>query len=331
MRSFIRTVAFAPLLLLSAIPSATSSATPNRGDNSTSSAELSNRLIVELPGTWLENIAVRPNGNLLLTTLSPNATLYEVSKLDSDKPTIDRVFTADSVTAFLGISEIGVDKYAIAAGNLTEDVTGIEGSWGVWTVDFASSCGPKPQKPIPIPSAKFLNGLSSVPGHDDLALVADSATGVAYHVNITSGEAKISQDFDEMKAAPGGALPIGLNGLHMRKGHLYFTNLSTHTFFRVKANSDGTTADGAKVETVAKIASQGLDDFIFGPGEEDTAWLATNADGSLVATSLAGEQRVFGRSAADGKVLYVATGEGKVQAFDTSKFAPLRSVADTCN
>ena len=335
MRFLLHTVAVAPLLLLSAMPSAAGFATLDGRDNS--SAELPSRLIVQLQDTWFESIAVRPNGNLLLTTVLPNATLYEVSHLDSNRFSINPIFTVDSITSFSGISEIGDDKYAIAGGSL-EGLNGIEGSWGVWTVDFTHSCRPQLKESIPLPGARFLNGLSSVPGYSDLALIADSTNGVVYHVNVTSGDTKISQSFDEMKATPGNPFGIGLNGLHMHKGYLYFTNLSTHTFYRVKVNSDGATADGSQVEIVATIASETLDDFAFGPGEEDTAWLATNTDGSIVAASLAGEMRVvaggansttiqgdtscqFGRSATDTDVLYVATSEGKVQAFDTSKFS----------
>lgn len=335
MHFLIHTVAVAPLLLLSAMPSTAGFATLDRRDNS--SAELPSRLIVQLQDTWFESIAVRPNGNLLLTTVLPNATLYEVSHLDSNSPSINPIFTVDSITSFSGISEIGDDKYAIAGGSL-EGLNGIEGSWGVWTVDFTHSCRPQLKEAIPLPGARFLNGLSSVPGYSDLAVVADSTNGVVYHVNVTSGDTKISQSFDEMKATAGNPFGIGINGLHMHKGYLYFTNLSTHTFYRVKVNSDGTTADGSQVEIVAKIASETLDDFAFGPGEEDTAWLATNTDGSIVAASLAGEMRVvaggansttipgdtscqFGRGATDTDVLYVATSEGKVQAFDTSRFS----------
>ncbi|KAL7952550.1 hypothetical protein V8C34DRAFT_299073 [Trichoderma compactum] len=55
-------------------------------------------VVAQFPaGAWIENIAVRANGNLLLTSFLPDATLYEVSDLGSLSPTVSCLFTIDTV------------------------------------------------------------------------------------------------------------------------------------------------------------------------------------------------------------------------------------------
>lgn len=325
------------LLLLSS----TAYAAPSTPDGQTP-IQLPHRLVTQFPvGTWIENLAVRSNGNLLLTSLTPNASVYEVSSPDSKHPHVKILFTLDSVSSLLGINEVSNDKFAILAGNFTEK-GGIKGTWGVWTADFTQTSAPKPKFVTALPDGLLPNGLAVVPGYQDLALISDSTNGLVYRVNLDTNTVQVSQDFPEMKPNSSNSLPIGINGLHIHKGYLYFTNLATHTFFKIKVNQDGTTAGGAKVEAVTVVSSTQLDDFIFGPDNEDTAWLATNADNSVVAVNSKGKTQVvaggkgsdavpadtacqFGRNKGDGRVLYVSTGGGKseggkVEAIDTSNF-----------
>ncbi|KAK2592461.1 hypothetical protein QQS21_009840 [Conoideocrella luteorostrata] len=309
----------------------------------TANIELPHRLVHQFPvGTWIENIAVRRNGNLLLTGLSPNATLYEVSHPDSKKPSTKTLFTLSTVSSLLGIAEVSNDRFAFLGGNFTTTEGGVKGTWGVWTVDFTHHISPKPRLAASLPDAILPNGMTTIPGHKELALVADSTNGLVYTVNVDTGKVQVTHDFPEMKPTSHNPPAIGINGLHIRRGYLYFTNLLTHTLFKLKINNDGTTASGAKVETVAVVNSTALDDFTFGPGSRDIAWLTTNPSNSVVAVSRNGQAKVvaggpssstvpgatacqFGRKNNDGKILYVTTSGGEtkggtVQAIDTTKF-----------
>lgn len=305
------------------------------------------RLIHQFPkGVWIENIAVRRNGNLLLTTLTPNASLYQVINPASKNPSTELLFTTKSVNSFLGISELCRDRFAILGGNHTP-TAGLPGQWSVWTVDFTSRRSKSPQLAETLPDAVLLNGASSVPGFPNLILAADSTRGVVFRVNMITHMIDITQDLPEMKPRNGTALPIGINGLRMRGNHLYFTNSATHTFYRIRVNKNGTTTIGAKVETVNVIDASFADDFAFGPGLEPTAWVVTNYNDSIVAVRSNGQAQEFaggvgspiipsdtscrfGRTLADRSTLYVTTAGtesagGKVEAIDVSGGRRLRS------
>lgn len=299
------------------------------------------RLIHQFPeNVWIENIAVRHNGNLLLTTLTPNASLYEVINPASKNPSTELRFTETSVDSFFGIAELSPDKFAILGGNHTP-TAGLPGQWSVWTVDFARHNGIKPQLAATLPDAVLLNGASPVPGFPDFILAADSTRGVVFRVNVRTHKVDITQDLPEMKPRSDTAISIGINGLRIRGNHLYFTNSATHAFYRIKVNKDGTTVNGAKVETVSVIDASFADDFAFGPGLDSTAWVVTNSDDSIVAVHSNGQSQEvaggvgspiipsdtscrFGRTLADASMLYVTTAGtgsagGKVEAIDVSR------------
>lgn len=310
---------------------------------SLAATDLPHRVVHQFPaGIWLENIAVRPNGNLLLTTLTPNASIYEVVNPDSQNPSVNMLFTIPSVNGLLGIAETAPDSFAFVGGNFTP-TSGIQGTWGLFTTQFLPNSQPRPTFVTGLPDARLLNGMSSVAGHPELALAADSTNGLVYRVNLLSKAVQISQDYPEMKPDPASGLPIGINGVHMHGGYLYFTNFPHHTFYRIRVNPDATTALGAKVETVAVVNSSLADDFAFGPLMSNTAWITTNAGSSLVAVAPNGQMETvagssdasavpadtscaFGRKATDMNVLYVATAGsggqgGKIEAVDTTRLS----------
>ncbi|KAK6216130.1 hypothetical protein LQW54_003906 [Pestalotiopsis sp. IQ-011] len=70
-------------------------------------------LIFNLTDVNFENSIVRPNGNLLLTTIN-NGSLFEIDPT-SISPEVHIVATFGGANV-LGISSIGTDRYAIAGG-----------------------------------------------------------------------------------------------------------------------------------------------------------------------------------------------------------------------
>ncbi|KAI5456312.1 hypothetical protein BGZ63DRAFT_366961 [Mariannaea sp. PMI_226] len=325
-------------------------ASPGSDPHQFHSVTLPNHEVTQFPvGTWIENIAVRANGNLLLTSLTPNASLYEV--LDpacaaSRHPKVTRRFTIASITSLLGIAETGDDVFALAGGNFTTTTGGVKGTWGLWAVDFtAKGHNSKPKLITPIPDAVLLNGATSVPQRRKIVLIADSALGLVWRVDTVTRKYDIAIRVPEMKPGSSSPTSIGINGLHIHKGYLYWTNLSTTTFYKIRFTKEGYPARGAKVETVVKLSASRLDDFIFGPGKSNTAWVATNSDNRVFAVEPNGDNIVvagggggsdsnevpgatackFGRTRRDAKVLYVTTSGGstqggKVQGIDTTGF-----------
>ncbi|EON97825.1 putative six-bladed beta-propeller -like protein [Phaeoacremonium minimum UCRPA7] len=144
------------------------------------------------------------------------------------------------------------------------------------------------------------------------------------------------------------ALQIGINGIKVFHGYLYWANSFEATIYRLKLDAKGYAAKGAKVEPVAVVDAAFIDDFTI--DSTGVIWAATNLDnrvlaikpfgenvvveGSLTELTVAGDTAAaFGRLKADKKVLYVSTSGaegapvngtitegGKVVAIDTSGF-----------
>lgn len=348
-------IAVCELLALAASP-AVASPSIHRSRHVESSL-LPNRVIAQFPaGTWIENLAVRPNGNLLLTSFMPDATLYEVSDLDCPSPTVTRLFTVDTITSFLGITETSTDVFAIAGGNFSETTGGVKGTAGLWAVDFTHGKPSHPKLITSLPNAVLLNGATTVPQKSHLVLLADSILNVIWRVDVNKRTVDKAVQFPPQSTAPSQPVTIGINGIHIHDGYLWFTNDTATTnkatgdletsMYRIKIDKNGGIAHNTAAEKALTLPSSAMDDFIYGPGDEDTKWIATNSENKVFAVASDGRYAVvagatnsfevakatacqFGRTRRDSHILYVSTGGetingntegGKVQAIDTTGF-----------
>ncbi|KAF8191976.1 hypothetical protein K438DRAFT_1830318 [Mycena galopus ATCC 62051] len=283
------------------------------------------QLVFQTPnGQSLENLAVRPSSQLLITsTLSP--TLYTLDPTAAN-PTLDEVFTFPNASALTGIAQYRPDVYAIVASELNgTSIMVAPGSVVIWSLDFTSGGTPTARRAARIPQSVLANGLSTVPGHPDLVLAADSILGAAFEVNVRTGAVRILiQDAAMAPIGPSGPPPaLGINGLHVRAGLLYFTNTQRETFSRVPFGGG----------TVEELGSGAFDDFAF--DSEGRAWVATNPGALTLFTQLKNgtweeetavntvlngtSSAAFGRDGArETKILYATTRAGQIVAVDTS-------------
>ncbi|KAK1238196.1 hypothetical protein MKX08_002775 [Trichoderma sp. CBMAI-0020] len=318
---------------------------------------LPNRVIAQFPaGTWVENIAVRSNGNLLFTTILPNASLYEASALDCQTPTITRLFTVDTITSFAGITETSEDVFAVIGGNFSLTTGVIKGTFGLWKADFTHGQPAYAELIASLPDAALPNGATTVPQNNHLVLLADSLLNVVWRVDVKKGTVDKAAQFSPESDLSGASGIIGINGLHVYDGYLWFTN-STATInavtgdpetsiYRIKVDGNGVAAHNTSPEKALTLPSEGMDDFTFGPGERDIKWIAGNVENKIFAATPDGKYAVvagasnsfevatatackFGRTRRDSHVLYVTTAGGtingtteggKVQAIDTTGF-----------
>ncbi|KAK7923167.1 hypothetical protein PG985_007238 [Apiospora marii] len=302
------------------------------------------------PGTWVENIAVRPNGDLLVTILSSAAQLYLVQRPYSDQPSVSLVHHfRDQVQGLLGIAETRPDTFLVA-GSRT-NLTAQPNASAVFEVVFnnnaahhgtTTSTSTSTRLVANITEAIVLNGAAALPGcgrGHDILLVADSILGQVFRVDAATGHYDVAIKVPEMQGTA--TAPTGINGLRVHEGYLYFSNSATLSIYRVKINRDGSlAADEPAVETVATIAGEVfLDDFAI--GADGTIWAASNKGNTTYAISPDGKKVVpvlggadsdvvrgdtaaaFGRTGQDRRVLYVTTSmPGKVVAVDASKYRP---------
>ncbi|KAF2023868.1 hypothetical protein EK21DRAFT_50622, partial [Setomelanomma holmii] len=287
--------------------------------------------------TWLENIAVRANGDLLVTQLAPEPVLYTVKKPASSNAALEAVYqwNEPNVTKLLGITETNPDTFAIIAGNATANAKGYPGTFSVWEAKFTASktSSPVVRKIANIPEAKFLNGVVPLPEHPEILLIADSQFGRLFRLDTRTGTSEIVADRPELKPYPerqNKTVGFGINGVGIRDDYLYFSNSNLVTIFRIPITRDGYIArhGEAQVEVYAdlSVATIFVDDFTF--FDDGTLWAVSNDGSTIVAVSpdgtkiqsvagsidqltiAGGTAGAFGRTKQDRHVLYVSTAGG---------------------
>jgi sugar lactone lactonase YvrE len=187
-------------------------------------------------------------------------------------------------------------------------------------------------KIVDIPSAGFLNGMTAVPSVPGVLLTADSGDGLIYRIDTSSKTWSVFLDDPTLKPNLTAAVKLGVNGVHVRGGHLYFDNtFQSPLLARVPYHSENATAAGP-VEILFESATFPLsegrgqaDDFTF--DRAGNIWLSS-ASSSVVKldlkkrtqTLIAGgpddvvllgsTSTAFGRTGKDRDVLYITTNGG---------------------
>ncbi|EXL73137.1 hypothetical protein FOPG_11481 [Fusarium oxysporum f. sp. conglutinans race 2 54008] len=242
-------------------------------------------------GTFLENIATRSNGDILTTELWPSAAIYTIRNPHTGHNSLQKLFSVTSIQSIYGLTQVkssrrGTETFIFVGGNSTSPGNTITGSFGAWAVDFdllnndfrlrkVSDMGT---------DSRFLNGVTAIPGISDIVLVADSANGLVGRLNITTGifDTSAFRYPLEMDPVEGARLPIGVNGIKIRGGHLYWTNSFQASIYRIAITPNGYPAKGTRPEIVADLSNGVgfLDDFSF--DFRGNIYAATNLDNSIV-------------------------------------------------
>jgi hypothetical protein len=204
-------------------------------------------LLYQFPNnTWLENFAIRPNGQLLITLI----TTPEIYLWDPLAPSeVTHITTLPSYISLLGITAPIPDVYYFVAGNWTSTSGTVAGSFAIWKLDMRVST-PQTTKIMNLPKASFLNGLDTLSSSEGTLLVADSGLGLIWKVNIFTRTYDVFIDVPEMKIPANSTLQLGVNGIQIFQNYFYFTSMTQELFCRISLNSTHNTSHGA-VETLA--------------------------------------------------------------------------------
>ncbi len=303
-------------------------------------ASLPIRTLYQFPqGTWIENIAVRPNGQLLLTLVN-TPELYILDPTLGAPPTL--VYRFPGALALTGIAEFSPDVFAVTVGNysLTSGLT--PGSWAVWRVDLRGYSAsfpndsvtptyPHVSKIADIIEAKFLNGMSQL--SERHVLLGDLRAGVVYRLDVNTGVYAVVIADGLTAAVPQAPFGIvGINGLHVHDGYLYFTNTGQNLFAKIRIYADGTPAGNASLIAHKPAPTDYYDDFTF--GAHGAVYLVTGSGNSVERLSQSGKREMiiagslnstllaeptacaFGRGVSNNGVLYVVTAGGLATPVD---------------
>lgn len=233
----------------------------------------------------LENIALRGNGDILVTSVA-SPTLFGLSSQGENTPV--PVAEIPGVTGLLGIAELEKDVFYVVGSNLTST----EDSNGVWRVDIRNFQAAEDGNIIQpastslvtrITSALQLNGMARLASNDTKnLLISDSAQGNVIRLNVDTKAVDTIIEEPEMAPLTTG-LSIGVNGIRIRDNKLYFVSLDQGLFARVPISL----ASGATVGPVETLASNITfgDDFSLSK-DGKRAYVATNGPQEVIGVDL---------------------------------------------
>jgi hypothetical protein len=248
--------------------------------------------------TWVENIAIRKNGQLLVSIVTA-PDLYLIDPLTSAlNPTSANTATlvhsfAPNFTTVLGITEVQPDHFYVIAGNLSlSPLSEGLGTYTVWSVDLQTynptlNAGAVVKEIAALTTAGLLNGMSTLDALKGLVVLADSVEGAIWLVDVNTGD--YSKLLQEPEMAPPAGQILGINGIRVLPpsgdtAYIYFDNQGAATFYRVPI-SLSTLQKTGPVETLASNVT--IDDFALDE-ENKKAYLAGSAVNSLLKISLNG-------------------------------------------
>lgn len=297
----------------------------------------------------VENLAVRRNGQILITTAAPAAQLYQIDPCNIHPPILIENFP--TVKGAFGVTELYLDIFYVATGNFSvQTLSGVPGSFVVFEVNmrpFRVGANGKithkaaVRKVAEIPHAGLLNGMTSMydlhsPGtrkawkgktqsDRDFVLVADSLRFLVWHVSVSTGVVTIAAQDATMKPAADSKVPTAISGIKLRKNYLYYTNTATSKFYRLPIGKIFTVPAGAQAELLASNLPG--DDFVLDAagfayvgGQAGVINFIDPSKGTVRpiagtlgsnSSALVGPTAVqFGRTASDRNSIYVTTDGG---------------------
>lgn len=277
------------------------------------------RTVYQFPNpTWLENIETTRNGSFLVTVIGRPE--VHIVHPQSNPPTSSLVAAFPAANAVLGITELDPNIFAVATGNVTSSNAPVIGSFAIWSINLRNDT-PKVKKIADLPHVDMVNGLEALNHHT--LLIADSWAGNI--VKLDTKTAKYNVALSDATLAPdfsGPPLPLGVNGVKVHKGYVYYSNTAQRLVGRVRIDSKGnargpftTLASGTSISVPDDLAvAEDGSVYVAGPlaaPQGDTLQHIT-LDGKV--TTIASDGAVagataarFGRSKNDSDVVYLST------------------------
>lgn len=183
-------------------------------------------VVYEFPNiTWVENLAVRNNGKVLVTLFNTP----ELWQIDPITHAAEFIYQFPDALGATGIAEVAPDVFAVAVGNFSVASPKIPlASYSVWSVDLSKGEA-EIHKITDIPGALVLNGMTVLPTQPDTVLVGDSGRGVIWYLDTKTGEYHIAIDNPDLKPNASAAFEVGVNGIRYRDGYVYFVNVGPYS------------------------------------------------------------------------------------------------------
>ncbi|RJE25748.1 hypothetical protein PHISCL_01936 [Aspergillus sclerotialis] len=231
-------------------------------------------------GTWVENIAIRTNGNILVT-LANTPELWEVISQPQQPSQARLIHHFPGAQVATGITELEQDVFAVA----TEK--------SVWRVDFNQEQSPsrKPLQIATISPAGSLNGMTTLNPDTGTVAIADSELGLVWNLDTNTGEYTVMLKDETMAANTDTGPLLGINGLQVHNGYVYYVNTPKRLFCRIPVDPMTGQQLGPR-----EIISEDIlcDDFAI--SVQGVAYLAGLRDNVVTPVFLDGRQQIVAGS-----------------------------------
>lgn len=288
---FVTTAFAAP----AACPAPAYTAVPTES-TSTSSSISALSTVYQFPagsGAWVENIAERSNGQLLVTRMFTP----ELWLIDPGTGSASLVYSFPDANSATGITPTGNDdEFAVAVGNVdAATFTPESGSWSIWKVTIE---GVKATASLitKLPEAKFLNGMGSFDAEDSKGLlITDSVVGGIWAVDLATGANSLALQDDTMLAPAGATFAVGIDGFRIKGNYLYYTIFAGGVLRRINVAFPSATDLVAGTATLKQITVEEL----------------ANTGGSFDDLDVAADGTVYVTTNPENTVARVAAGGGK--------------------
>ena len=244
--------------------------------------------IVQIPDVWIENTAIRSNGNLLLNTIG-DGKLYSLD-VAQFPPQPQVIAHFENFNGLFGIAEVGKDVFAITGGDY-----GVKFQNNTMSLSLVQFVGNETSIRNVFEKSKYgpVNGITALPKHKHIILGADSVRGEILRIDTTTGHIDVAIKHDQLGPIPNGPFGMGVNGIKILGNYLYFTNSARQSFGRVKIDRLGNRLGDIEViyqEQSGKGAAYAPDDFVL--DKYGNAYVAF-WDGSLVKITTTGRRTVL--------------------------------------
>ena len=244
--------------------------------------------------TFIENIIVRPNGHLLLTTFREGS-LFGLNPEAGDSEAY-LVAKLPNVSALTGIVQIEPDVYAITGGTHVPPMrfTSMKCS----TVDLRQGLEQvKVEMVMDVTGTNMLNGMASLPDNKSICLSLDSIEGRVFRLDVESRKVDVVYQHALLKPREDGKkVPLGANGAKIHNGHLYFTNSARELFCRLKIKDDNSGEIEGEPEVLTSNSDAAVDmsydDFDI-HAEEEVAYVGRHSDAIYKISLSDGRQELF--------------------------------------
>lgn len=257
-------------------------------------------------GTWLENIAIRTNGNVLVTAYN-KAQLWEIDPFCKNNSKCGHLLHQfDHPGTITGITELQKD-----------DVFAVIASNSLWRVDTSGPQSLVNPIDISIPAGN-LNGIATLDEAGQILAVSDSLLGLIWRVDLARGNYSILLRDNTTATSTATGTRSGVNGVRVLGNLLYYVNTPQRTFYGVHLNPDHEVSDQPSTIFQGALA----DDFAI---THNAAFLAGLRDNVITEVLFDGRARIvagnatsrsvmtatsaaFGRTPWDKNILYITTG-----------------------